>query len=248
MDKKVITQSSLDIKLKRIDRIYRSGDVIEGSVVVTANKGWSHNGLKLTAEGVIHLSTTSRGIMGLGTEYVGKQIQILKVEQDLSSSGKFSEGDTEVPFSFQLKPLASQNILESYHGVYISIIYYISVICERGMMKKTLTRDLEFIVELPLSIQVDSIPIPFAITPDTLDNAVKTSINTKLTNFRITGKLHRSNYPINMPFTGELIVELNETPIKSIQLQLVRIESVFNESESKMTRECTEVQNIHIGK
>ena len=40
-------------------------------------------------------------------------------------------------------------ISESYHGVYVSIIYRVSVKCNRGMMKRELKSDIEFIVEVP---------------------------------------------------------------------------------------------------
>ena len=79
--------SSLEIRLKRVDRIYHVGETVEGTVVVHAYKGWSHTGVKLVAEGVIHLSSTSRGIMGLGTDYNGRQIQLMKFEQELCGSG-----------------------------------------------------------------------------------------------------------------------------------------------------------------
>ena len=63
--------------------------------------------------------------------------------------------------------------------------------------------------------------------------------------FKVTGRLHKSNYPINQPFTGEVIVELSEAPVRSLELQLVRVESVT--MDGKSIREATEIQNIQIG-
>jgi hypothetical protein len=239
------SKSSLDIKLKRVDRIYRPGDIIEGVVLVNANKGWTHSGIRLNSEGVIHLSTTSRGIMGMGTDYSAKQINIMKVEQEVCAAGKFAEGTTEIPFEFPLIANPNQSLVESYHGVYISVIYFIQVVCERGMMKKALGKDLEFIVELPMPTKAnDSEPTPFNITPESLEN-VNPSILSSIPKFRIQGRLHRSTYPINLPFTGEVSIEASNVPIKSLELQLVRIESVL--ADSKWVKEATEVQNIQIG-
>ena len=42
-----IEHSSLDVKLKRVDRIYRPGEVVEGILIINAKSGWSHNGISL---------------------------------------------------------------------------------------------------------------------------------------------------------------------------------------------------------
>jgi len=44
-------------------------------------------------------------------------------------------------------------------------------------------------------------------------------------NFKISGHLTTVNCPISQPFTGELVVEECETKIKSVELQLVRVET-----------------------
>jgi len=44
-------QSSISIHCKRIDRIYRPFEKLEGKVVVDAYKGWQHQGLRLYATG-----------------------------------------------------------------------------------------------------------------------------------------------------------------------------------------------------
>lgn len=80
-------KSSIDIKLKRADRVYKPGDAVEGVIIVNAYKGWSHTGIQMLAEGVVHMSSSSRGIMGLGTDFTGKQIHIMKVEQEICSAG-----------------------------------------------------------------------------------------------------------------------------------------------------------------
>lgn len=49
---------------------------------------------------------------------------------------------------------------------------------------------------------------------------------------------------IDKPFTGELRVETSEAEIKSIELQLVRVETV--EHEGSKAREATEILNLQL--
>lgn len=239
--------SSIEIKLKRNDRTYRPGEKVEGVIHVKAYKGWTHSGLIIVAEGTVHLSTTSRGIMALGSDYSTKQLQVMKFENEVAPTGRFADGTTEVPFEFALKPLPGQTLYESYHGVYISVIYSILVTCDRGMMKKSLRKDTEFIVEVPSptsTISDDPVPASFNISPDTIENLDKETL-AALPKFKVSGKLHRSKYPITVPFTGEVVVEESSVPIRSIEVQLVRVESVLYDNQ--ISRESTEVQNIQIG-
>ena len=62
--------------------------------------------------------------------------------------------------------------------------------------------------------------------------------------FRITGKLHRTVCQVHLPFTGEIVVEASEAPVKSIHLLLVRVETVRGEANE--ASEATEIQDIQI--
>ena len=235
-------QSSLDIKLKRVDRIYRSSEAVEGTVVVNAKGGWTHKGISMVADGMVYLST-SRGI-GLGIDTSStRPLPVFKHEIEVASAGRFAEGSTEIPFSFVISG-QDMPLLESYHGVYISVIYNIHVDCDRGMMKKSLHKDLEFIVEVPVGKSTDPAPASFDITPESLEN-VSASILQTIPRFHISGRLHKSNYPINQPFTGEVSVVAADVPIRSLELQLVRVETVI--LDGRQFREATEIQNIQIG-
>lgn len=230
--------------MSRLDRVYRPGEKVEGVIIVNAYKGWSHSGLVMGVEGQILLNMNGRGIT-LPTDPSLKPITILKHDAEISPSGKFADGVAELPFSFILKPVEGQKLIESYHGVYVSIIYTISINCDRGMMKKSLRRDIEFIVELPQEGgATDPLPVPFNISPDSLEN-VSAQVLATIPKFRINGKLHRSKCPITQPLTGEMVVVESFSPIKSIELQLVRVETVI--VGSKTLKEATEIQNIQIG-
>jgi hypothetical protein len=236
-------QSYLEIKVSRLDRVYRPNEKVQGVVVVHANKGWSHNGINMIVEGLIYLSHANRGFVGIGGDT--RPTQILRNEVSVAAPGKVADGITEFPFEFTIAPGPGQQLFESYHGVYVSVVYNMSVICERGVMKRTLTKDTEFLVENPTKVTVtDPAPITFSINPSSLENVGAKVIST-VPKFSISGRLHRSKCPINQPLTGEVIIESAAAPIKSLELQLVRIETV--NAEGKSTKEATEVQNIQIG-
>ncbi|CAG2109245.1 unnamed protein product, partial [Medioppia subpectinata] len=84
---------------------------------------------------------------------------------------------------------------------------------------------VEFIVEYrkPLEIQpsMDK-AVNFLITPESLQNVKDRS---KIPRFRISGHLDSTVCKITEPFTGELCVEQCDAVIRSIELQLVRVET-----------------------
>ena len=59
-DSAVIEHSSLEIKLGRVDRIYRPGEKVSGVVVVRAKDGWSHKGVILRVEGAANEAGSAR--------------------------------------------------------------------------------------------------------------------------------------------------------------------------------------------
>ena len=252
------SNSHLEIKLKRPDRLYRPNEIVEGSVVVHAKKGWSHKGLKLISTGTMFVSTSRPGI--ITDETVLRKFPILQFEKELAPAGSYPDGLTEVPFQFEVKNKEGEELLESYHGVYISVVYLIHVECERSMMSlkisnKTLVREMEFVIEIPVSNKqssssiggpnntTTSTSIDFNMTPETLKN-VNPKFQSVIPKFQIIGKLHRDRFPIHRPFTGELIVKDSESPIRSIELQLVRVETVIYNGKSQT--DASEVQNIQI--
>lgn len=102
----------------------------------------------------------------------------------------------------------------------------------------------------PQKAKVFPTPVNFTITPDTLQNSrevrrsqsdqrlnIQTYIHFIEANvspglqrssppkFLIKGHLDATNCVISQPLTGELVVENSDLPIKSIDLQLVRVET-----------------------
>jgi hypothetical protein len=232
--------SGLDIRLERADRVYRPGETVTGSVVVSAKGGWSHQGLNVGIQGQAKLQLSSRSVGIFQSMSSLPPLSVFEHHFLASQPGKFPEGVTVVPFKFDLP---SKGLYESYHGVYINVSYYITVSCERGMMQKALLRSIEFVVECPEATRDEADPEPFSITPESLENVKDSSIEA-IPTFNITGRLFHNTCPINLPFTGEITIQVSVAQVKSIELQLVRVETVVDSSNT--AREATEIQNIQI--
>jgi hypothetical protein len=139
-------------------------------------------------------------------------------------------------------------LIESYHGSHINVIYSIKTSCERGLTYKPLVSEMEFVVEtLPKSGSKAAAsaeqPIEINIAPETLSGVSSDQLH-KLSKFAIVGKFHRTINPITQPLTGELTVQSAPVPIKSLELQLGRKESIS--VGSTKFRAVTEVQSIQI--
>lgn len=237
--------SSILIKLSKADRIYHPNDVATGNVVVNCYKGWSHQGVKITVQGYVELMVATR-VAGIVDTVVqaGKPTQIMSYEAEVIPPGKFNEGVIELPFKFPVKPIERRTLYESYHGAFVSIIYTITAECDRGVLKKALKKESEFIIELPAPKPVIKNSTPtFSITPEGLQN-ISAADRSSIPNFRINGKVHNAVCSISQPFTGEVRIELSETAIKSMELQLVRVESVITDVQAH--KEATEVQQIQV--
>lgn len=90
---------------------------------------------------------------------------------EFQKSGRIPAGKTEVPFELPLKPKGSKKLLETYHGVFITIQYTIKVEVKKSMLNKDLVKVLEFMIEKrdPCESIVPK-PLSFVITPETLQN------------------------------------------------------------------------------
>jgi len=237
--------ASLDIKLKRMDRVYHPGEVVSGAIVIESKGSLSHQGIQLVMEGNTTLQLSAKSV-GLFEAFYNslKPIQMLYVPVEVAKPGKLPDGTTEIPFEFKLEPLAGQKLYETYHGVFVNIQYQLRATCVRGFMAKTLEKTLEFIVEVKSSKDYPKDQeVPFSVTPQSIENVKKTSVN-RIPNFKITGKLTTATCAITRPFTGELIIEEADAIIKSVEVQLVRVETCG--CADGFAKEATEIQNIQI--
>ena len=129
--------SSIEIKLNRTDRVYNPGEIVEGVCYLNCFKGWSHNGLCLVADGIVHMHSPEAGAT-LSLEGSEKMV-LFQYDTELIPKGSLPHGTVELPFRFELT--SRNDLVESYHGVYVSVIYNIGITCDRGMMKKSLKKE-----------------------------------------------------------------------------------------------------------
>jgi len=233
---------SLDIRLKRVDRIYRPGEDVSGVVVVSTPSKISHSGVRLVLEGVVNLKASPRTIGILDTSNSVKPFTNVFSSIDLAAAGKFESGDTEIPFEFKLEAMTGQSLFETYNGVFINVQYFLRADMPRPLLAKNLQKQIEFIVEIKSTLALPTPePINFVITPESLENVKKAKV---VPQFRISGQVDAKCYNINKPFTGEIVVEECSEKIKSIEVQLVRIETCGN--TEGFCKESTEIQNIQV--
>jgi hypothetical protein len=240
---------SIDIVLNRVDRLYRPGEKVTGAVVVRTEEGggaMSHNGIQLKAEGAVALQLSARSV-GLFEAFYSslKPVGIFTYGIEITPSGRVPEGTTEFPFEFVLKAPGEQRMYETYHGVYVTVSYTITVDMARSLLAKNLTKQVEIVVEAPLEEKSRPKPVPFtfSVSPESLQN-VKAASRHKIPEFLFEGKLDSTVCDVSKPFVGEIVVRKCAVDIKSIELQLVRVETcTYLEGEA---REATEIQNIQI--
>ena len=237
--------ATLDVRLKKVNKIYKEGDIVAGVIVVSSNGDLQHQGIMLTVEGAVTLQLSAKSV-GLFEAFYNslKPIHLINYSLEITKAGKLPSGKTEIPFEVPLKPKGNKTLYETYHGVFINVQYSIKVDIKRSLLSKDLQKQIEFIVENKTSSKDEknkSKSIPFTISPETLTN-IKEKNN--VPKFKIKGKLTSSVLNITEPLTGELMVESCHAQIKSIEIQLVRVETCG--CAEGYAKDATEIQNIQI--
>ncbi|MEE6467834.1 hypothetical protein FKM82_008084 [Ascaphus truei] len=240
--------TALDIKIKRANKVYREGEILSGVVVIMSKDTVQHQGIILTMEGSVNLQLSAKSVGVFEAFYNSvKPIQVINNTVEMLKPGKLPSGKTEIPFEFPLVMKSNKVLYETYHGVFVNIQQFIkkyTLRCDmkRSLLAKDLTKTCEFIIHsLPQKTKQTPSPVDFTITPETLQNVKERA---SLPRFLIRGHLDSTNCVIMQPLTGELVVESSEVAIKSIELQLVRVETCG--CAEGYARDATEIQNIEI--
>ncbi|MEE6467837.1 hypothetical protein FKM82_008084 [Ascaphus truei] len=202
-----------------------------------------HQGIILTMEGSVNLQLSAKSVGVFEAFYNSvKPIQVINNTVEMLKPGKLPSGKTEIPFEFPLVMKSNKVLYETYHGVFVNIQYTLRCDMKRSLLAKDLTKTCEFIIHsLPQKTKQTPSPVDFTITPETLQNVKERA---SLPRFLIRGHLDSTNCVIMQPLTGELVVESSEVAIKSIELQLVRVETCG--CAEGYARDATEIQNIEI--
>ncbi|KAF8792438.1 Vacuolar protein sorting-associated protein like [Argiope bruennichi] len=208
---------TLDIRLKRVNKIYHEEEIIIGYVVVESKSEVKHEGITLTMEGNVTMQLSAKNVGILEAFYSSaKPVLLTSSIIEIAKPGKLPPGRTEIPFEIPLKPRTNRTLYETYHGVFISIQ------SQKGDSK--------------------AVPVNFSITPESLQNV---RYRKNMPNFVIKGRIDSTACNIMQPFTGELCIEKCDAPIRSVELQLVRVETCG--CSEGYSRDATEIQNIQIG-
>ncbi|XP_008851261.1 vacuolar protein sorting-associated protein 26C isoform X2 [Nannospalax galili] len=185
--------TSLDIKIKRANKVYHAGEMLSGVVVISSKDSVQHQGVSLTMEGTVNLQLSAKSV----------------------------------------------GVFEAFYN---SVKYTLRCDMRRSLLAKDLTKTCEFIVHsAPQKGKLTPSPVDFTITPETLQNVKERA---SLPKFLIRGHLNSTNCAITQPLTGELVVEHSDAAIRSIELQLVRVETCG--CAEGYARDATEIQNIQI--
>jgi len=232
----------LDISLNRVDRIFRPGDKITGNLVVETSSGFAHSGATVQMTGIVTLQLSARSV-GLFEAFYNslKPITMADYTVEIDKTGKIADGKSEIPFEFILQPLDGQELFETYHGVYINVVYMLKAQIIRRYLGKNLLASLEFIVQLPpIKGSVKPQPEDFLINP----LSVETTKKAALPDFDLRGVIDSLNICIDKPLTGYILLDKCEEPIKCIEVQLVRVETCG--CSDGFAKEATEIQNIQL--
>ena len=235
---------SLEIRFKRPSKIYKEGDTVRGCVAVSTKDPLSHNGLTVTMEGIVNLQLSAKSVGMFEAFYNSlKPIQMIQYTIELAKPGKIPSGTTEIPFELPLRSKQGKKLYETYHGVFVNIMYTLRCDMKRSLLSKDLQKVSEFIVEYGAdALKATEKKVDFTISPLSLANVKERS---NVPDFQVTGIIDSVCCCITKPFTGELVVEKCSAPIRSIELQLVRVETCG--CAEGYARDPTEIQNIQIG-
>ncbi|KAF5957886.1 hypothetical protein HYC85_005111 [Camellia sinensis] len=200
---------SVELKLSRSNRIFRPNEPLEGKIITKLPSSISHNGIRLTVNGSVTLQVRG-GSAGVIESLYGvlKPIPI-------------------IPFSVILKHPGDDN-LERFYETFHGGNYLVTVDIVRGYLHKSLSATVEFIIESEKASLPDQPVSPelviFYITQDTQRHSLLPELRSG--GFRVTGKIG-TQCSLSDPLKGELTVEASAVPIHSIDIHLLRVESIL---------------------
>ncbi|KAK1427201.1 hypothetical protein QVD17_15884 [Tagetes erecta] len=220
---------SVEIKLSRSNRTYRPIDPLAGKIIIKSPSSISHHGIYITVNGSVNLQVRGGSAGFIESIYgVLKPIQIVKKSVEVQPSGKISAGTTQIPFSMILNDRGKGKFYETFHGANINIQYLLNVDVARGYLHKSLSATVEFIVESELAIFPEKPISPemvfFYITQDTQRHSLLPEL--KSGGFKISGRICTQCF-VSDPLVGELTVEASAVPVHSIDIHLLRVESIM---------------------
>lgn len=237
---------TMDIRLKKANKTYYEGDLVKGSVIINSTSEAKADGLTVNIEGFVAMQVSNKntGVFDAFYNSVNKPITLINQSYQLLPAGaKIVLGLNEYDFEFELKT-KGERLYETYHGVFVSITYFIKAELKRKFLAKDcLSRVQFFVQELPKPIERTSqVPVHFSISPETLQKSSKERIS--IPRFLITGTIDSTMCCLTKPLNGFITIHHSEIPVKSIEIQLVRVETCG--CAEGFSKDATEIQNLQI--
>lgn len=240
---------ALEIRLKKYSKTYYEGELLKGSIhVINSSSESKIDGLIISCDGFVamQISNKNTGVFDAFYNSVNKPITLLNQTIDILPAGsKIAAGLNEYDFEFPLiHSKGSDKLYETYHGVFVSITYFLRCELKRKFLAKDCQSKVQFFIQnqpqpIEGSIQV---PVHFSISPETLQKTSKERIS--IPRFLITGTLDSTVCCLTKPLNGFITIHHSEIPIKSIEIQLVRVETTG--CAEGYSKDATEIQNLQI--
>ncbi|KAG6460936.1 hypothetical protein O3G_MSEX012319 [Manduca sexta] len=197
----------------------------------------------------LQLSTKNVGIFEAFSNSI-KPMNLINTVIELAPPGKIPVGITEIPFEIPLRARQAispgyPGLLETYHGVFVNIMYTLKCSMKRSFLNKPLYTSCQFFVQYRQQDPAPLKPVRCEITPASIRACGGSLSRGVMPQFQIYAEIHTTVCPLDKPITGKIRVDECSVPIKSIELQLVRVETCG--CAEGYSKDATEIQNIQIG-
>ncbi|KAJ8729085.1 hypothetical protein PYW07_006781 [Mythimna separata] len=239
------------ILLKRASKVYHEGETLAGVAVVESSSDVRHEGLSLTMEGSVNLqlSTKNVGIFEAFSNSI-KPMNLLNTCIELAPPGKIPVGVTEIPFELPLRARQAVSpgypgLLETYHGVFVNIMYTLKCSMKRSFLNKPVNASCQFFVQYRPKEPAPMKPVRCEITPASIRASAPGGARAPMPQFQIYAEIDSTVCALDKPLTGKIRVDECSVPIRSLELQLVRVETCG--CAEGYSKDATEIQNIQIG-
>lgn len=119
-----------------------------------------------------------------------------------------------------LQPRPNKTLYETYHGVFVNISYNLHCDIKRSFLSKDVQKNQQFLIQYRPRPFEPLRSVVFSISPESL-----VAGGSGAPSFLLRGKFDSTRCSVSKPLTGHIILERCEMQIRSVELQLVRVET-----------------------
>lgn len=231
---------------------FSAQESVSGLLQIHCSMETKHDGIFASIEGAINLMLGKKSVGILDSfSSATKPIQLLGNTVQLVGPAKLPQGFTELAFEFPIIASAKEQktLFETYHGIFININYMIKCEIRRNFLSKSVQKAQQFVIQYKPKAKVDENVVSFTISSENLRKLARERV--AIPRFLITGRLDTTDCCITKPLTGhvisyfdayathsslrqysanaivyfQVVIQHTEVAIKSIDLQLVRVET-----------------------